>query len=121
MLTLNKIKKYSLSKKGVTEEFPFDTKTLVLKVGSKMFALTDIESKELRINLKCDPFRSLDLRTQYSQITPGFHMNKKHWNTVFVDGTIPDKEIMELIDHSYDLVFKRLKKSDREKILGLLN
>jgi len=119
MLTLEDIRKHCSCLKGTSEDFPFDFTTLVFKVGDKMFALTDIDSEELWINLKCDPFLSLELRSIYPQITPGYHMNKKHWNTVLVDGEIPDEEIFKLIDHSYELVFNKLKKSVREEIEGL--
>lgn len=117
MLNLEDIRKYCAKKSGVTEDFPFDFSTLVFKVGPKIFGLTNIDSDGLWINLKCDPFLSLELRSRYSQITPGYHMNKKHWNTVYIDGTIPDSEILELIDHSYELVFKGLKKREKESIL----
>ncbi len=116
MLTLEDIRKHCASLRGSTEDFPFDFTTLVFKVGDKMFGLTNIDAEELWINLKCDPFLSLDLRSIYPQITPGYHMNKKHWNTVLVDGKIPDEEIFRLIDHSYELVFKKLKKSLRDEI-----
>jgi predicted DNA-binding protein (MmcQ/YjbR family) len=116
MITLEDIRTYCASKKGTVEEFPFDFSTLVFKVGSRMYALTNIDDVELRINLKCDPELSLILRSRYAQITPGYHMNKKHWNTVYLDGKIPDKEIYRLIDHSYELVFSSLKKSEREAI-----
>jgi predicted DNA-binding protein (MmcQ/YjbR family) len=118
MLTLKKIRKYCGSLKGVTEDFPFDFQTLVFKVGGKMFALTDIDSPELSLNLKCDPYLSLELRSRYSQVTPGYHMNKKHWNTVVIDGAIPDREVLDLIDHSYNLVLRGLKKSVRDEIEG---
>jgi len=116
MLSLEQIRAYCASKKGVTEDFPFDFATLVFKIGNKIFALTDIDSKELFLNLKCDPYLSLELRSRYPQITPGYHMNKKHWNTVLVDGAIPDREILKLLDHSYELVLRGLNKSLREKI-----
>jgi predicted DNA-binding protein (MmcQ/YjbR family) len=119
MLTRKDIRRYCNAKSGVTEDFPFNFTTLVFKVGSKIFVLTDIESRELWLNLKCDPFLSLELRSRYSQITPGYHMNKKHWNTVHVDGEIPDEEIYRLIDHSYELVLKGLKRSERERIESL--
>lgn len=119
MLTLKDIRRYCNAKSGVTEDFPFNFTTLVFKVGSKIFALTDIESSELWLNLKCDPFLSLELRSRYSQITPGFYMNKKHWNTVHVDGEIPDEEVFRLIDHSYELVLRGLKRSERETIESL--
>lgn len=114
-MNLQEFREYCLNKRGVTESFPFDDETMVLKVGSKMFALTNINKPILEINLKCDPFMSIDLRNEYSSIKPGYHMNKTHWNTVVVDGTIPEDKILFLIDLSYDLVYKGLKKS--EKIL----
>ncbi|HON79475.1 MAG TPA: MmcQ/YjbR family DNA-binding protein [Spirochaetota bacterium] len=117
MLTLKKIRSYCSRKKGVSEDFPFDMETLVLRVGSKIFLLSDINEKPFRMNLKCDPFRSMVLREKYNQITPGYHMNKKHWNTVLVDGVIPDNEVLELVDHSYELVLKGMKKSERDEIL----
>ena len=115
-VTLENIRAYCASKKGVVEDFPFDLTTLVFKVGGKMFALTDITPGELSINLKCDPGLSMVLRSRYKQVTPGYHMNKKHWNTVLVDGGIPEKEVWMMIDHSYDLVFNGLKKSERQRI-----
>lgn len=112
-MDLKQFKSYCLSKKGVSEAFPFDEETLVLKVGSKMFALTNINNPILEVNLKCDPFMSQDLRKEYSSIKPGYHMNKTHWNTVTVDGTVPEDKLLFLIDLSYDLVFKSLKKSEK--------
>lgn len=104
---------YCLAKKGVTEHFPFDEDTLVFKVGGKMFALSSLtqwEKGEASVNLKCDPDRALELRAQYEAIEPGFHMSKVHWNTVTIDGDVPEKLLRELIDHSYELVFKSLTK-----------
>lgn len=112
-MNLKEFREYCLNKRGVTESFPFDEETLVLKVGSKMFALTNINKPILEINLKCDPFMAIDLRNAYSSIKPGYHMNKTHWNTVVVDGTIPEDKILFLIDLSYDLVYKGLKKSEK--------
>jgi predicted DNA-binding protein (MmcQ/YjbR family) len=100
---------YCLNKKGVTEEFPFDETTLVFKVMGKMFALTDLES-EFSINLKCDPEKAIELREKYSAVKPGYHMSKKHWNTVTVDGSVTDDLIYDWIDDSYDLVIKKLPK-----------
>jgi len=108
-MNIESFRNYCISKKGVTEEFPFDSQTLVFKVMGKMFALTDIDLFE-GINLKCDPIRSIELRETYSAIKPGFHMNKYHWNTIDIDGTLPDKCIEELIDHSYNLVIAKLPK-----------
>ncbi len=119
MISFEDIRNYCLSKGGVTEDFPFDMTTLVFRVGDKMFLLTDVQSKELSVNLKCEPGLSLQLRSTYESVKPGYHMNKKHWNTVIIDGNIPDKEIFMMIDHSYDLVFKKLKKSEKDKILAV--
>ena len=105
---------YCLSKKGVEETFPFDEVTLVFKVMGKMFALTSLKEEVFRVNLKCDPEKSMELRETYSAIIPGWHMNKKHWNTVYFEDGLEESLLIELIDHSYDLVVKGLKKKDRE-------
>lgn len=110
---------YCLSKKGVEETFPFDEVTLVFKVMGKMFALTGLDNETFEVNLKCDPERSIELRELYEEIHPGFHMNKKHWNTVNFEGTLENKMLMELIDHSYELVVSKLKKADRELLKKL--
>lgn len=113
---------YCLSKKGVTEHFPFDENTLVFKVGGKMFVLSSLsewEKGEPSVNLKCDPERSQLLRAEYESIQPGYHMSKVHWNTVEVNKDASDKLIRELIDHSYDLVFKGLPKKVQQEILDL--
>ncbi|MCA4898245.1 MAG: MmcQ/YjbR family DNA-binding protein [Bacteroidota bacterium] len=117
-MNIEGFRKYCLSKKGVTEEFPFDNNTLVFKVMGKMFALTDVESFE-GINLKCEPELAAQLREQYSSVQPGYHMNKKHWNTVVMDGTIHDKLLRQWIDHSYELVAASLPKKDREALIAL--
>ncbi|MDA9873529.1 MmcQ/YjbR family DNA-binding protein [Saprospiraceae bacterium] len=98
------IREYCLSKKGTSETFPFDESTLVFKVLDKMFALTGLDRIPTQINLKCDPEYTLELRDQHSDITGGYHMNKKHWNTVMVEGDLKDQMILSLIDHSYDIV-----------------
>jgi len=118
MLTRGQIRDYCSSKNGAWEDFPFDLNTLVFRIGQKIFALTDVDDPVVRINLKCDPELALGLREKYEQVTPGYHMNKKHWNTVLVDGAIPDSEILGLIDHSYELVFRSLKRSEQEAIEG---
>lgn len=107
---------YCASKKAAEKTFPFDHEILVFKVMNKMFALSNINETVPRVNLKCDPDWSLLLREHYAAIEPGWHMNKKHWNTVVLDGTVPDEEIKELIDHSYNLVVKGLRKVDKEKL-----
>jgi len=109
-MNIEYFQQHCLAKKGVTEEFPFDEHTLVYKVMGKMFALTGLERKEFAINLKCDPERAVDLRELHPEIEPGYHMSKKHWNTVNCEGNLNPKLIVELIDHSYDLVVKSLTK-----------
>ena len=112
---------HCLAKKGVTEHFPFDEDTLVFKVGGKMFALsslTEWEKNKPSINLKCDPDRALELRAQYDGINAGYHMSKVHWNTVAVNGDVPLSLLKELIDHSYDLVFKSLTKKLQSEIVN---
>ncbi len=113
-----KIREYCLSKKGVTESFPFDETTLVFKVMDKMFALTDLEG-DLSINLKCDPDKAVELRERYPSVLPGYHMNKKHWNTVLVDGTIPDSLIFSWIDHSFKIVVRGLSQNKRKELKNL--
>lgn len=115
---------YCLSKKGVTEHFPFDQDTLVFKVGGKMFALSSLnqwETGEPSVNLKCDPDYAQELRAQYDDIKPAFHMSKVHWNTVVINSELPDKFVKELIDNSYELIFKSLTKLLQIEILELEN
>ena len=114
-MDLEYIRNYCLKKKGITEGFPFGEDTLVFKVMSKIFLLTGFEIP-LSINLKCEPELAIELRERYDAVQPGFHMNKKHWNTVVVDGTIPSKEILEMIDHSYGLVVDGLKLKEKEEL-----
>lgn len=114
-LNIETFRNHCIQKQGVTEEFPFDSETLAYKVGGKIFALTNIELFE-SINLKCDPERAVELRERYDAVTPGFHMNKKHWNTVKIDGSLPDSLIFDWIDHSYDLVFKGLPLNVKENL-----
>lgn len=99
-----------LSKPGAEETTPFGPDVLVYKVDGKMFALTSPDDFPSTVNLKCDPERSIELRAEYEAITPGYHMNKKHWNTLTLDGTVPSRLIRELIDHSYELVAGRRRK-----------
>jgi len=111
---------YCLSKKGVTEHFPFDEDTLVFKVGGKMFALSSLlqwEKGAPSVNLKCDPDRAQELRAEYDAIEPGYHMSKVHWNTIAVNQDAPDTLLKELMDHSYDLVFKSLAKKIQNEII----
>jgi len=115
-MNIEKIREYCLSKKGVTEEFPFDEETLVFKVMGKIFLIAPMERIPLQINLKCDPDKAIELREEYETVQPGYHLNKKHWNTVTINGSIPPAEILKWIDISYDLVVKGLKKSERENL-----
>ncbi|OYU81040.1 MAG: MmcQ-like protein [Flavobacterium sp. BFFFF1] len=113
---------FCLSKKGVTEHFPFDEDTLVFKVGGKMFALSSLSEWEKgnpSANLKCDPGRAEELRAEYNGITPGWHMSKVHWNTVKINADVPDKILKELINDSYELVFKSLTRKLQAEINDL--
>ncbi len=110
---------YCLSKKGVTESFPFDKTTLVFKVMGKMFALTGLDRIPFSVNLKCDPDRGVELREYHSEITPGYHMSKVHWNTVDFTGSLPATMLFELIDHSYDLVVSSLTKKLKQELENL--
>lgn len=116
-MTITFFREYCLSKPGTSEDTPFDENTLCFKVGGKIFAIIDIELFE-SVNLKCDPEKAVELREQYPGIVPGYHMNKKHWNTVKFDGSVSDKLILELVDHSYDLILNNLQKKIR---VGSLN
>lgn len=103
--------------KGVEETLPFGPDTLVYKVYGKVFALTGLDSEEFSVNLKCDPERALELRDEYPEsVTPGWHMNKKHWNTVFFESGIADKLLRELIEHSYNLVVAGLPASVKKQL-----
>ena len=105
------LRSYLLSKPAAREDFPFDSTTLVLKVSGKMFALLGLNDDPLRINLKCDPHQAEQLRERYPAIIPGYHMNKRHWNTVVLDGSLGDDLLRELIDDSYRLVVEGLPKA----------
>ena len=107
-----------MSKKGVTEGFPFDANTLVFKVMEKMFALTNVELFE-SVNLKCNPERAIELRESNGGIIPGYHMNKKHWNTVFTDESVDDRLFLELVDDSYELVVEGMTKKMKEDLAAL--
>lgn len=114
-MNIEEFREYCLSKACVTESFPFDENTLVFKVCNKMFALTNLKG-EWSLNLKCDPSRAEELREKYSSIKPGYHMNKVHWNTVYMDGSLSNKLILELIDHSYDLIVEKLPLKLKQEI-----
>lgn len=109
------LREYCLSKPGVTEGFPFDENTLVFKVLGKMFLLTDLVDA-FSINVKCEPEKAVDLREHYSCVLPGYHMSKKHWNTVMIDGSVEDKLILEWVDDYYTLVVNSLPLKERKKL-----
>lgn len=110
---IDELREYCLSKKGVDEGLPFGESTLVFKVLGKIFALTGLDADECRVNLKCDPDYALELRDEYPDIIPGYHMNKRHWNTVYCERDLDDDLIRDLIDHSYELVVEGLPKSQQ--------
>ena len=116
-MNIEEFRNFCLQLNGVTEDLPFDENTLVFKVGGKMFCAFGLNSFE-RINLKCDPERSLELREEFLGIKAGYHMNKKHWNSIYTDSDVPWKLIQELTLHSYDLVFKSLSKKLQNEIEG---
>lgn len=107
---------YALSKPGAEPTFPFGPEILVLKVMGKMFALTSRQEPYPSFNLKCAPERAIALRAAYPAVTPGYHMNKQHWNTIVLDGSLTEDELQPMIDHSYDLVVKSLTKANRERL-----
>ena len=123
-MNIQQLYEFCLSKKGVTEHFPFDEDTLVFKVGGKMFCLTSLkqwESNEPSLNLKCDPDTAELLRAEYDAIHPGYHMSKKHWNTISINKDVSDALVKELIDHSYELVFTSLPNKIKNEILTIEN
>jgi len=109
---------YCLSKKGVTEGFPFGEGTLVFKVMGKMFALAGVDNFTYA-NLKCDPERALELREEYPEVQPGYHMSKKHWNSVYIDGGLSDDFFLQLVDESYDLIVGSLTKKLKAELAEL--
>jgi predicted DNA-binding protein (MmcQ/YjbR family) len=115
-MNIETFRAYCLAKSGVTESFPFDEVTLVFKVGGKIFALTSLDQVVLKINLKCNPERAQQLRETYDAVRPGYHMNKKHWNTITVDGSVKNAELLTWIDHSYELVVQSLPRKLRAEL-----
>lgn len=118
-MNIQQFYEFCLSKKGVTEHFPFNDDALVFKVGGKMFCLTSLKEWEKgspSLNLKCDPEKALELRAAYEAVKPGFHMSKIHWNTVKFNSDVSDKMMCELINHSYDLVIKSLPKKVQDEL-----
>lgn len=114
-MNIEELRTYCLSKKGVTEGFPFGPDTLVFKVGEKIFLLTGLDSNPLSFNIKCDPEWAIELREQHPHsVLPGYHMNKKHWNTIRVNGELHRQQLEKMVDHSYELVFNSLPKSVKD-------
>jgi len=109
-MNLEEVRAYCLNKKGVTEDFPFDEETLVFKVLGKMFLLTNVNDIDISVNLKCEPELAVELREKYESVQPGYHMNKKMWNTVNYNGEFSEKDFYKMIDHSYDEVVKKMTK-----------
>lgn len=119
-MNIEEFRDYCLSKKGVTESLPFDEHTLVFKVMGKIFSICPLERLPPQVNLKCDPERAIELREEYDGvIIPGYHMNKTHWNTLEIENNIPNGILIELIDHSYDLIVEKLPKKLKEELKNL--
>ncbi len=118
-MNIEEVRLFCTNKAGVTEGFPFDSTTLVFKVVGKMFALLSLSGKQ-SITLKCDPAKAIELREHYTAVQPGYHMNKKHWNTIVLDDSIPDNLIKEWVTESYDLIVAKLSKKLKEE-LGIKN
>ncbi|MFF7854163.1 MmcQ/YjbR family DNA-binding protein [Streptomyces sp. NPDC007904] len=116
-MTPGELRALCLSFNAAVEDFPFNPETSVFKVLGKLFALTNLDARPLRVNLKCDPDDAIRLRTAHPDlIVPGYHMNKRHWNTVTADGTLPDRLVRELVEDSYDLVVAGLPRTERLKL-----
>jgi predicted DNA-binding protein (MmcQ/YjbR family) len=116
-VNIETLREYCVSKPAVAESFPFGEDTLVFKVGGKIFLLIGVDEGN-RFNVKCDPELAIELREQHDEVRPGYHMNKTHWNTVYMDGALTDKQLREMIDHSYQLILKSLPKKLQEEIAG---
>jgi predicted DNA-binding protein (MmcQ/YjbR family) len=116
-MDIESLRAYCLAKKEVREEFPFGETTLVFKIRGKIFLLTGLDNPTLQFNVKCDPEQAIEWREQYAAVQPGYHMNKKLWNTVIVDGSIPARILRQMIDDSYRLVVLSLPKKDQAGLL----
>ena len=116
-MNIETLQQYCLSKKGVTESLPFGPDNLVFKVGGKMFLLASLDAVPLQFNAKCDPEEAVQLRDTFACVLPGYHMNKNHWNTILVDGTVSDKQLQQWIDASYTLVVDSLPRKIKQEIL----
>ena len=117
-MNIESLVEYCLTKKGSSDELPFGPDILVMKVGGKAFLLCGLDNRPLQFNVKCDPELAIELRERYPCVKPGYHMNKKHWNTVLVDGSVDEKTVLSWIDHSYEQVVKGLPKKQRDELLS---
>ena len=115
-MNIETLREYCLLKQGAEETLPFGPDTLVYKVGGKMFLLTGLDSEDLRFNVKCDPDKAIEWREEFTCVQPGYHMNKKHWNTVHIEDGLSLRLLKEMIDHSYDLVYKTITKKIRDNL-----
>ena len=115
-MTAAELRAWCLERPGAEETFPFGPETSVFKVGGKMFALSALDARPLSVSLKCEPELAEQLRLSYAAITPGYHLNKRHWNTVELDGSVPDKMVRDMVEDSYDLVVDGLPASKRRTI-----
>jgi len=114
----DELRRWCLAYPGAVEDFPFGPETSVFKVGGKMFALSALGRAPLEVSVKCEPELAVDLRDSYAAIRPGYHLNKRHWNTITLDGSLPDPLVRDLVEDSYDLVCDGLPKRVREEIRG---
>ncbi len=120
-MDIESLRDYCLSLPLATECFPFDDTTLVFKIAGRMFLFTSLDRTELMANVKCDPDYALELRDAYSEVVPGYHCNKKYWNSIFITPSLPDRLVREWVLHSYCEVVKRLNRKEREHIFELLD
>lgn len=115
-MNIESLREYCLSKNGVEEALPFGPDVIVYKLAGKAFLLCPLDTEQLQFNVKCNPDKAVELREEYNCVLPGYHMNKKHWNTVIVDGAVPDKILNQWIDDSYNLILESLPKNEKEKL-----
>lgn len=115
-MTGESLRKWCLGRPEAVEEFPFNPRTSVFKVGGKMFALSDLNARPLKVSVKCEPELAEQLRSTYKAVVPGYHLNKRHWNTITLDGSLPDQKVRDLIEDSYDLVVAGLTKATRRRL-----
>lgn len=114
-MNIEQLREYCLAKPGAEETLPFGPNVLVYKVNGKMFLLFSLDGPELQFNVKCDPVHAIELREQYGCVQPGYHMNKQHWNTIVVDGSVPARQLQQWIDDSYNLISKATPKRQKKR------